>query len=113
MQVNSDHPSEWMESGPGATRRILSENEELMMVEFKFEKGGAGLPHNHPHVQSTYVQSGQFEFTISDVTKIVNVGDAFMIPSNAIHSCKCLEAGTLIDSFTPRRDDFLEAHGKA
>jgi quercetin dioxygenase-like cupin family protein len=33
-----------------------------------------------------------------------------LIPSNAEHSCLCLEEGELIDAFTPRRDDFMEAH---
>ncbi|MEL6522840.1 MAG: cupin, partial [Pseudomonadota bacterium] len=34
-------------------------------------------------------------------------GDSLIIPSNAVHGCKCLQSGKLIDSFTPRRDDFL------
>lgn len=111
MIVNSDSPAAWMESGPGATRRILCQDKDLMMVEFRFEKGGKGLPHSHPHTQTTYVQSGQFEFTVSDVTKVLSPGDAMIIPSNAVHSCICLEEGSLLDAFTPRRDDFLEAHG--
>jgi hypothetical protein len=30
-----------------------------------------------------------------------------VIHGNAVHGCRCLEAGVLVDSFTPRRDDFL------
>ena len=40
-------------------------------------------------------------------TRDIGPGDAFVIPSGAEHGCLCLEAGELIDSFTPRRDDFL------
>ncbi len=111
MQVNSDTPEAWKTSGPGATRRILCEDRELMMVEFRFEKDGRGLPHRHPHVQTTYVTTGLFRFTVSGVTRDLGPGDAMLIPSNAEHSCICLEAGALIDAFTPRRDDFMEAHG--
>ncbi len=111
MIVNSDNASEWMVSGPGAQRRILCENKDIMMVEFRFEKGGEGLHHNHPHTQTTFVASGKFEFTIDGVTKVLGPGDATMMPSNAYHSCVCLEAGSLYDAFTPRRDDFMDAHG--
>lgn len=111
MKINSDSPTAWMTSGPGAKRRILCQDENLMMVEFRFEKGGEGLPHSHPHVQTTYVSTGRFQFTVSGETKTLVPGDAMIIPTNALHSCVCLEEGSLLDAFTPRRDDFMEAHG--
>jgi quercetin dioxygenase-like cupin family protein len=79
-----------------------------MMVAVRFQTEGAeGKLHNHPHVQSTYVESGRFSFTVAGETFEVGTGDSFVIPSNAVHGCKCLQPGTLIDAFTPRRDDFL------
>jgi quercetin dioxygenase-like cupin family protein len=35
-------------------------------------------------------------------------GDAFYIPPNVIHGAVCLEAGVLIDVFSPMREDFIE-----
>lgn len=96
-----------VDAGNGATRRVLSDSPELMVVEFRFAKDGVGAPHNHPHVQATYVQSGLFEFTVGDEVMLVRPGDSFVIPSMVTHGCRALEAGVLIDSFTPRRDDFL------
>jgi quercetin dioxygenase-like cupin family protein len=58
-------------------------------------------------VQSTYVAAGRFRFTIEGESFEVGPGDSFVIPSNAVHGCICLEAGQLVDCFTPRRDDFL------
>lgn len=101
----------WMEAAPGSDRRILSSNKELMLVEFRFDKDGEGAPHNHAHTQTTYVASGRFEFTVAGKTSTLEPGDSLIIPSNVVHSCVCLEAGSLIDSFAPRRDDFMEAHG--
>ena len=37
----------------------------------------------------------------------VATGDSFVIPSDQIHGCVCLEPSTLVDCFTPRRNDFL------
>ena len=96
-----------IDAGNGVTRVLVADSPELMVVEFRFRKYGVGSPHSHPHVQSTYVKSGKYEFTISDQTFTVKAGDAFVIPSNAIHSCHAIEAGVLVDTFTPRRDDFL------
>lgn len=93
--------------GNGATRQVLSESADMMVVRFAFQAGGTGALHSHPHIQSTYVESGRFIFSIDDDKLDVSAGDSFVIPSNAVHGCECLEAGDLIDTFTPRRDDFL------
>ena len=88
-------------------RTVLAHSLELMVVRFAFRAGDQGALHSHPHVQSTYVQSGRYRFTVDGREFEVGPGDAFVIPSNAEHGCTCLEGGELIDSFTPRRDDFL------
>ncbi|SPF78191.1 cupin domain-containing protein [Pseudoprimorskyibacter insulae] len=94
-------------SGEGVTRQVLADSAELMVVAFRFQKGGQGSLHSHPHVQSTYVHSGKFRFYLNGTSFEVAAGDSFVIPSGAEHGCDCLEAGQLIDCFTPRRDDFL------
>lgn len=91
----------------GVTRQVLADHPELMVVSFKFEKGAEGALHNHPHVQSTHVKTGRFRFSMDGVDTEYGPGDSFVIPSNAVHGCVCLEPGELIDCFTPRRDDFL------
>ncbi|WP_316860420.1 cupin domain-containing protein [uncultured Cohaesibacter sp.] len=89
-------------------RQVLADSPELMVVAFHFkEEGAEGALHSHPHVQSTYVKAGRFRFTIGEDHFEVGPGDSFVIPSQAVHGCVCLEPGTLIDCFTPRRDDFL------
>ncbi len=92
---------------PGVTRQVLSDSPELMVVSFAFDKGAKGALHSHPHVQSTYVEKGRFSFTLAGDTFEVGPGDSFVIPSGAQHGCLCLQPGRLIDTFTPRRDDFL------
>jgi quercetin dioxygenase-like cupin family protein len=96
-----------VDAGNGVTRRVLAEDPALMLVAFRFAEGGIGLPHSHAHVQSTFVQSGRFAFEVGDRQFEVGPGDAFVIPSGVTHGCRALEPGVLIDSFAPRRDDFL------
>lgn len=92
---------------PGVTRQVLAENPDLMVVVFRFQDGAEGKLHNHPHVQSTYVESGRFTFVVGETEHDLGPGDSVVIPSGVRHGCTCREAGTLIDTFTPRRDDFL------
>ena len=51
---------------------------------------------------------GVFEVTIGGETAVLAAGDSFIVPSDSVHGVKALEAGRLIDSFTPRRADFLD-----
>jgi quercetin dioxygenase-like cupin family protein len=97
----------WTTTSDGNRRRVVLHTPELMMVEFAFEKGGTGAHHSHPHVQSSYVAEGAFEVTIDGNVEIVRQGGAFIVPSNLVHGVKALEKGRLVDTFTPKRDDFL------
>ena len=106
FQFEQDIP--WEDVGNGITRQIFGYDEKVMLVKAKFVKGGVGAVHQHPHSQVTYVDSGVFEMTIGDVKKIIRKGDGYYVPPNVLHGCVCLEAGMLIDSFSPHREDFLK-----
>ena len=95
-------------TGKGTTRQVLSESPDLMTVVFRFEEGSIGELHSHPHIQSTYVQKGHFKFFLGDKEVELFAGDSLIVPSNIVHGCKAIKAGVLIDTFTPRRDDFLK-----
>lgn len=98
---------EWTTTPDGNRRRIVLHTDELMMVEFAFEKGGVGVLHSHPHVQASYVAEGSFEVTVDGRSQVLLQGDSFIVPSGLVHGVKALEADRLVDSFTPHRADFL------
>ncbi len=93
--------------GGGVSRKVLAYHEQLMIVEVHFQKGGVGSMHTHPHLQSTYVQSGRFLFTIDGKVVEVSQGDTIAFPANILHGTVCLEAGILLDIFSPMRKDFV------
>ena len=102
----SDYPI--VETGEGVTRQVLADHPDLMVVAFRFDRTGAeGALHNHPHVQSTFVESGRFRFFLGEEEREVGPGDSFVVESGMTHGCVCIEPGTLVDCFTPRRDDVL------
>ena len=99
--------AEWELVGEGISRQITGYNTQLMVVKVKFEKGAVGYVHDHFHSQGTFVASGKFKIIIDGISEILETGDGFFVPPNAKHSAECLEAGMLIDVFSPVREDFL------
>lgn len=97
----------WEEPAPGIRRQIMGYDGQLMMVKVQFETGAVGTVHTHYHSQATYVASGKFELTIGERKAILSAGDGYYVEPDEPHGCVCLEAGVLIDTFSPVRVDFL------
>lgn len=102
---------EWENLGGGVSRKFLGFDNQIMMVQVKFDKGAEGTPHHHFHTQTTYVAAGKFEFIVDGVKQIVSAGDGVYIQPNLLHSAVCLEEGMLIDVFAPIREDFMDGSG--
>lgn len=104
----SDDELPWEIVDTKIKRKIMSYNEDLMLVKVAFEKGGIGTTHKHPHLQISYVASGTFEITIGNESKILKEGDVYFIPSDVFHGAVCIEDGILVDVFNPMREDFVK-----
>ena len=102
---DSDIP--WERVDAKIQRKVMSYNNELMLVKVAFEQGGIGTIHKHPHLQISYVASGAFEVTIGSESKLLKEGDVYFVPSDVLHGVVCLEDGILIDVFNPMREDFV------
>ncbi|ARK29542.1 cupin domain-containing protein [Halalkalibacter krulwichiae] len=98
----------WEIVDKGVKRKIHQPGKQLMMMEVEFEAGGIGVEHSHPHEQYTYCLSGKFEFKVAGETIVLTKGETLYIPGEAIHSCLALEDGSLLDTFTPLREDLLD-----
>ena len=105
FQIESE--IQWEDLGNGIQRQIFGYDDRIMLVKAKFEKGAVGDLHEHPHTQVTFVASGSFEMTIGGEKRMITKGDGYYVPPHVLHGCVCLEPGTLIDAFTPHREDFL------
>jgi len=106
-RIFKDSDSDWEEVWPGITRKILGYDERLMLVKVRFAEGAEAPAHDHPHSQCSYIESGLFEVTIGSEKTMLGAGDGFNVPSGITHSVTALEAGALIDAFSPHREDFL------
>ena len=106
-QFIADRELPWEELGGGLKRKVMAYDDNLMMVKVAFEKGGVGALHHHLHTQMSYVESGEFEITIGGREQVLRQGDVYYVPPHVVHGALCLAAGTLVDIFTPMREDFV------
>ena len=85
----------------------LAVGEKSMVTKMNYIVGNYAAEHTHPHEQCGYVISGKYLMRIGETEYILEPGDSYAVPGNAPHSFKVLEAGEVIDVFTPHRKDYL------
>ena len=79
-----------------------------MTVELKFPAGAVGAKHSHPHEQIGYIVSGSLVYQEEgQPDKELHTGDTYYVSPNVVHGVQILEDTTLLDIFTPMREDFI------
>ncbi|MES2430243.1 MAG: cupin domain-containing protein [Bacteroidota bacterium] len=102
-----DNEIEWENTGNGVWRKIMSYDDNIMLVKVKFIAGAVGALHHHPHLQISYIAEGEFEVTMGSQVKTLKAGDVYFAAPDIEHGVVCLKDGLLIDVFSPMREDFL------
>lgn len=85
----------------------LAVGEKSMVTKMNYVVGNYAAEHTHPHEQCGYVISGKYRMTVEDHEFILEAGDSYAVPGNVPHSFLVLEAGEVVDVFTPHREDYL------
>ena len=102
-------PGDWKTAEPGVTRRLLTRGEKTMTMEVRFEKGAKGARHSHPHEQVSRVLEGHMTFFLGDTQHELFKDDMIVIPGDLEHGVLAHTESTLLDIFSPVREDLLEA----
>lgn len=98
--------AEWIQMKEGMRLRVHTDGERLMLVQVEAEAGVIVATHSHPHEQTTYVLSGQLQFTLDGKDTILNTGDAINVPDDVPHSVVMIEPCLILESFTPPRAEW-------
>jgi quercetin dioxygenase-like cupin family protein len=86
---------------------VLAVGQKTMVTKMNFRVGDNVPFHSHPNEQCGYVFSGKYRMKFNDFNEVLGPGDSYSIPENIEHSLEVLEAGEVIDVFTPPRQDYL------
>lgn len=103
----TDEETPWAPSAPGVRRKVLCHDDQVMLVRFAFEAGAIGAEHSHPHKQVSVIETGIFDVTIDGKTMRLKSGDSYLVAPNLLHGAVAVEAGVIVDVFSPLREDFL------
>ena len=95
-----------IEQFPGVVRRTLVSGDNLTLVEIRHSPGAEVPEHVHPHEQAGHVASGEVQFRIGDAEHRLGPGDSYLIPGDLPHYVQAVDAATLIEVFSPVREEF-------
>lgn len=91
----------------GVRLRVVA-GEKAMMSFVEFEPHGVVPTHRHPHEQMGTVLEGEFELVIDGESRIVRVGDTWLIPSNVPHMARAVGTRAVaLDVFSPPREEYV------
>ncbi len=105
IQESSNIPK--IEMFRGFWRQTLVSGDSLMLCMFTWQKGAELPAHSHEQEQAGYVICGTVELTLGSQTIITKGGCSYFVPSNTVHSARCLEDSLVIDAFSPPRKEYL------
>jgi len=91
----------------GINFEVLAVGKETMLTKMLFKESDFAPFHKHPNEQNGYVISGRYKLLFDNKEYIITKGDSYSIPANMEHSVEIIEAGEIIDVFTPVRQDYL------
>lgn len=86
---------------------VLSIGKDSMVTKMLYKSTDFVPFHQHPNEQSGYVISGKYKLKFSGEEFLLSEGDTYSIPANMEHSIEIIEAGQVVDVFTPIRKDYL------
>ena len=86
---------------------LLSHGPESMVTKMLYKKEDHVPFHRHPNEQSGYVVSGKYRIVIGDADRLIGPGDSYTIPRDEEHRIEIIEAGEVVDFFSPPRQDYL------
>jgi quercetin dioxygenase-like cupin family protein len=97
----------WIEIAPGIKRRTVCAGASMYQMRAELAAGSRLPEHAHRQEQIAHVIKGRMKLIVSGVPHELAAGDAFYLASNVPHGVETLEATTVIDTFSPPRDDYL------
>jgi quercetin dioxygenase-like cupin family protein len=86
---------------------LLSYGRESMVTKMLYKKQDSPPLHKHPNEQSGYVISGRYRIIFGDNDQVIGPGDSYSIPRDVEHRIEIIEAGEVMDFFSPPRSDYL------
>lgn len=111
MTANPQNP--WIEIAPGIRRRTLTTGSSMYQMRAELDAGSRMPEHHHPQEQIAHVVKGRMRLIVAGVAHELTAGESFYLASNVPHGVETIEDTTVLDTFSPPREDYLALDAKA
>lgn len=101
----SENP--WIDIVPGIKRRTIANGATMYQMVAKLDAGSRMPEHQHPQEQIVHIIQGRMRLIVSGVPHDLKSGESFYLASNVPHGVETLVETTVLDTFSPPRDDYL------
>ena len=99
-----------VEMFPGVERTTLVSGDSMTLVRVEVAADAEVPEHTHPHDQAGTVVRGRIRIRLGTgtaaITTDVSAGGGYMIPGELAHFVEALEDSTLVEVFSPEREEF-------
>jgi quercetin dioxygenase-like cupin family protein len=112
LPVN-EQENPWIEIAPGIKRRTIATGTSMYQMRAELTAGSRLPEHTHPQEQIAHVIRGRMKLIVAGVPHELAAGDAFYLGSNVPHGVETIDDTTVIDTFSPPREDYLALDEKA
>jgi quercetin dioxygenase-like cupin family protein len=90
----------------GAIARAF-EGRDVMVALVELDANAIVAEHQHPNEQIGFIVKGSLRFTIGGETRLLEVGDTYVIPAGVLHDAAAGPEGAVaVDVFAPPRSDW-------
>ncbi len=87
---------------------VLSIGKDTMVTKMLYKPTDSVPTHKHPNEQSGYIISGKYKLSFNGHEYLLSEGDTYSIPADIEHTFEIIEAGQVVDVFSPIRQDYLQ-----
>lgn len=105
--MNPNAEQLWIDIAPGIRRRMIVTGTTMYQMRAELSVGSRLPEHHHPHEQITHVVSGRLRLMAAGVPHELGAGESFYLAGNVPHAIETIEDTTVIDTFSPPREDYL------
>lgn len=103
----SEQENPWIDIAPGIKRRTIVTGATMYQMRAELAAGSKLPEHAHAQEQIAHVIKGRMKMFVAGVAHELGAGDAIYLASNVPHGVETIEDTTVIDTFSPPREDYL------
>lgn len=112
MQLHNWEQVEKEQLNPLYARQVIHAD-NVTVARIYMKKGCEVAEHSHHNEQVSMIEKGALKFKMGATEKLAKPGEVVRIEPNVLHSAEAMEDSVMVEVFSPRRQDWIDAQQAA